>query len=208
MLRRCLLPPIPAHDLAANLLSQAADAILRRDFADAADLLRDSDLRPLEEHRNAVAGPINLSIHRRTKLPVFQRPLEERGRRMPTAAVGRGVLARDGYRCRFCGARTIVAGARKAFVKALPEVVRWGPRNKDCHFGLAVLAASIDHVVPFERGGTSDLDNLVTACNPCQYGRGQFLLEELDLEDPRAYAPLGDSWDGLTRLLPHRNTAL
>jgi hypothetical protein len=100
------------------------------------------------------------------------------------------------------------AGARKAFVKALPEVVRWGPRNEDCHFGLAVLSASIDHVVPFERGGTSDLDNLVTACNPCQYGRGHFLLDELELEDPRAYAPPGDSWDGLTRLLPHETASL
>jgi hypothetical protein len=55
-------------------------------------------------------------------------------------------------------------------------------------------------VLPFRRGGSNDLDNLVTACGPCQYGRGHWLLQECDLEDPRSYPPVKDGWDGLTRL--------
>ena len=80
-------------------------------------------------------------------------------------------------------------------------MVRWDNTNQGCHFELAVLAASIDHVVPFARSGNSDPENLVTTtCNPCQFGRGNWLLEEVELEDPRTYPPLIDSWDGLKRL--------
>ena len=200
MFRRCLLPPLPEHDLAADLLSGAADALLRHDLPQAANLLRESDLRPLEDYRNAVAGPINSAILRQASLPVYARAHETTGPRMPTLGVTKQLLARDGYRCRFCGSRVIVKEARRAFIKALPTVVRWNGTNRGNHFGLAVLSASIDHLVPFQRGGRNDSDNLVTACNPCQFGRGHWLLDEVELQDPRMYPPNVDSWDGLTRL--------
>jgi 5-methylcytosine-specific restriction endonuclease McrA len=200
MLRRCFLPPLPDHEIAADLLSQAADALLRGDLVQAADFLRGSDLRALEDYRYKVAGPRNPAIHRQMKFPVGARMRNSIGPRMPTARIKRQVLARDGYRCRFCGSRVIVNEARKAFVAVLPTVARWGNRNVECHYGLAILRASIDHVVPFQRGGSSDVDNLVTTCNPCQYGRVNWLLDEEELEDPRRYPPIIDSWDGLTRL--------
>jgi 5-methylcytosine-specific restriction endonuclease McrA len=205
MLRRCFLPPLPEHDLAASLLSQAADALLERNLLQAADLIRRSDLRFLEDYRYKVAGPLDPAIHRIAKFPVYARSSQTMGRRMPTMAVTREVFARDGYRCRFCGSKVIVKEARKVFINALPTVVRWAGTNRGCHFGLAVLSASIDHVVPFQRGGRSeDLANLVTACNPCQFGRGHCLLDEVELEDPTKYAPVIDDWDGLTRLRAFR----
>lgn len=45
-----------------------------------------------------------------------------------------------------------------------------------------------------------DEPNLVTACNACQFGRGQWTLEEVGFFDPREYPPFLDEWDGLTRL--------
>lgn len=200
MFRRCFLPPLPEHDLAADLLSRAADALIRHDFRLAAALLRESDLGTLEDYRYSIAGPRNPAIHRQTKLPVYARVPARSGRGTPTTRDAKQVLTRDGFRCRFCGTRVIVSEARKAFIKALPEVVRWDGTNKGSHSGLAVLAASIDHLVPFQRGGSNDLDNLVTTCNPCQYGRVHYLLNEEDLEDPRKYPPIIDRWDGLARL--------
>jgi len=50
-------------------------------------------------------------------------------------------------------------------------------------------------------GGTNDEGNLVTACWPCQFGRGAWSLEEVGLLDPRLRAPIKDGQDGLTRLL-------
>jgi len=207
MCRRCFLPPLPEHDCAANLLSKAADALLVGDLAQAETLLVKADLKPLEEYRYSIAGPINPAIIRQTKLPVFERLPSRRHSHMPTLAVTRQVLARDGYRCRFCGVRVVVKEAQKTFTAALPKAARWGPRNQDCHFGLAILRASIDHVVPFQRGGSNEPENLVTTCNPCQFGRGVFLLDEVELEDPRKYPPVIDSWDGITRLRGMRTAA-
>lgn len=52
------------------------------------------------------------------------------------------VLRRDGFRCRYCGAKA-------------PDV-----------------QLHVDHVVPRARGGSSDVANLVTACRQCNLGKG------------------------------------
>jgi 5-methylcytosine-specific restriction endonuclease McrA len=183
------------------LLAEAADALLNGHLDKAADLIRGSDLLSLEDFRYRIAGRLDPLIHGIATMPVYERISHPEGRRMPTAAVTRQVFARDGYRCRFCGSKVIVKEARMAFINALPTIVRWGSKNRERHFGLAVLSASIDHVVPFQRGGGSeDPANLVTTCSPCQFGRGHCLLDEMQLEDPRRYPPTVDGWDGLTRL--------
>lgn len=56
------------------------------------------------------------------------------------------VLQRDRFRCRYCGA----------------------------HGSETVL--HIDHVHPVSAGGTSDPENLVTACQSCNLGKGASLL--------------------------------
>lgn len=52
------------------------------------------------------------------------------------------VLARDGFACRYCG-------------RCAPEV-----------------RLHVDHVHPRSRGGSDELDNLVTACERCNLGKG------------------------------------
>jgi hypothetical protein len=200
MYRRCFLPPLPEHHRAADLLLHAADALLDGNLRQAEALVLEADFQALEDYRLAIAGPINPAIIRQAKPPAIPR-LPRKGRpRMPTGAIEKQVLARDGYRCRFCDTRVIVKEAQKAFTAAFPNAARWGSGNKNCHFGLAVLRASIDHLIPFQRGGDNCICNLVTTCNPCQFGRGYFLLDEVELEDPRKRLPIVDSWDGLTRL--------
>lgn len=56
------------------------------------------------------------------------------------------VLERDGFRCRYCG--------------ATPQDVQ----------------LVVDHVVSIADGGSSDMDNLVTACQPCNAGKGRHSL--------------------------------
>lgn len=51
------------------------------------------------------------------------------------------ILARDGFRCRYCGA-------------SAPDV-----------------RIDVDHVIPLFRGGTNDPGNLVAACFPCNSGK-------------------------------------
>ncbi len=65
------------------------------------------------------------------------------------------------------------------------------------------MASSLDHVVPHGRGGKNEDSNFVTACYCCQFGRGEWTLEEAELEDPRLREPVRDGWDGLSRLVAY-----
>lgn len=206
VLRRSFLPRIPEFDVAATLLAQAADAFISGDGARCERLLIEADLRPLRDFAYLLAGPINPAIHRQSKNPSYAPLPPSQLPRMPAVAETRRIFRRDGYRCRFCEARVIVKEARKVFERAFPLAARKGSTNEANHFGLATLAASIDHALPFRRGGTSDLNNLVTACMPCQFGRGRWTLEEVQIEDPRSFPPIVDDWDGLTRLVGFKNS--
>lgn len=206
MFRRSFLPRIPEFDIAATLLSEAADAYICGNHSLSEKLLIEADLRPLRDFAYRVTGPINPEIHRQTKNPSYPPIPRSELPRMPSATETRYVYLRDGYRCRFCEARVVVKEAKKIFEKAFPVAARKGNTNEANHFGLATLTASIDHLVPFRRGGTNDPHNLVTACGPCQYGRNQWTLEEVQIEDPRTYQPIVDNWDGLMRLVGFKNS--
>ena len=202
VLRRFLKTPIPEFALAADLLSDAADALVAGDLKTCGERLIEADLRPLRNFAFLLAGPISSEIHRQSAYPKFIPVPREDRPRMPSGADQLKVFARDGFRCRFCESRVIVRAAHRAFADALPSEARLGQTNETSHFGLSTLSASLDHLLPYARGGTNDPTNLVTACGPCQYGRVHWTLEEVQIENPLNYPPVVDEWDGLTRLMP------
>ncbi|WP_428378152.1 HNH endonuclease [Lichenicoccus sp.] len=57
--------------------------------------------------------------------------------------------------------------------------------------------AQYDHIVPHARGGRSDLENVYLTCAACNYGRGDFLLEDMDLIHPGLHCPRQGTWNGL-----------
>jgi HNH endonuclease len=59
------------------------------------------------------------------------------------------ILTRDGFRCRYCGARA-------------PDA-----------------ELQVDHIHPRSRGGRDNDDNLVTACRRCNVGKSAILLPQL-----------------------------
>lgn len=73
--------------------------------------------------------------------------LKQQERNRVTPRVRAQIIARDGSRCRMCGA-TAVGGAR----------------------------LHVDHVIPIDRGGRSTMDNLQTLCQECNLGKGNLLL--------------------------------
>ncbi|MBX3726106.1 MAG: HNH endonuclease [Xanthomonadales bacterium] len=206
-IRRSFLPPIPEFSQAAELLSLAADALLVNDLESCGDLLVRADLKPLREFSYLLTGPINPEIHRQSHNPVLTLVPKEGRPRMPSAARTMEVFARDGYRCRFCESKVIVKDAHRIFARFLPAEARLGDTNDANHFGLATLTATIDHLVPYSRGGDNSETNLVTACGPCQYGRNRWTLEEVGILNPFDYPPIIDKWDGLTRLLVLKSKA-
>ena len=124
------------------------------------------------------------------------------------AGVQRTVIDRDGYHCRFCGIPVIWQRAQRAMRDAYPETIRCGGRNVEKHTAFQTLALDFDHIIPRSRGGRNTLEDLVVSCAPCNCGRGNWMLEEVGVMEPRstqtdvrAISPAFSEWDGLTRVL-------
>lgn len=199
--RTCFLPPVPELDAAADLLSEAADALLMSRIERARELMRCADLPTLRDYALRIMGREDPWVHRRRGIGDLQPAQNKAGQRMPSAPMKGVLYARDGWRCRFCGCRVVTMSARDRMRRLLPGAIRVGVPAREYHAAFLALTAVPDHVVPHSAGGSNDLDNLVTACWPCNNGRGAYRLEELGLIDPRTRPPVVDAWDGLSRLL-------
>jgi hypothetical protein len=141
--RRCLLPPPPEMSLAADLLSQAADALLAQDRVEADGLVRGADLKPVCDYYDLVAGPTDSDVHRFRVVPGSPQTLQRREkRRMPPAVVSRRILARDGWRCRFCECRVLATRAVRHLRVELPEASCWPSTNSAKHCAIEALHVS------------------------------------------------------------------
>lgn len=127
-------------------------------------------------------------------------PVKERKPGRVSVALAREVLERDGYRCRYCQAPVVFNKELKKFQKIVGR--ENFPIMKDnliTHGITRVFYNSFDHVVPRSRGGSNDASNLVAACYPCNFGKADWTLKQLGLEDPRDRPVLEDlTWKGLT----------
>lgn len=200
--RKCFLRPIPAINEAAELLSRAVDAVLVGNETEAEKLIVAADIPDLWEYMQKLAASTTVEIHRFR--PIADAPEISRHKlkmRMPSKKVELDIFKRDGWHCRFCESPVIFKEARKHLNNLFPRAARWGRVNKDKHLGLAVLESTLDHLLPHSRGGDHSEINLVTACGPCQFGRGSWTLEEVGLENPMLRPPIHNDWDGLMRLL-------
>lgn len=87
---------------------------------------------------------------------------------MPRTPIAPGirwkVLARDGFRCRYCGAMG----------------------------GDAVLV--VDHAHPVARGGRNNIDNLITACEPCNQGKSDRLT--MSIPEVQEYVDTAETMTG------------
>ena len=106
---------------------------------------------------------------------------------MPNVNTKACVLVRDGFTCRYCGARLYLAQAIKVLDMHKPGQNRW-----DAHWQTEPLKsneATVDHVIPEDKGGHDTLDNLVACCVVCNSSKGK---------GERSLLPqsLDKSWDG------------
>lgn len=199
-MRRCLLQPIPELSLAAKFLDAAADALIQGKRQLAAELIVQADDPVIMDYTIRLVGKMSEEVHGRTKRPKCLPKNERHPTRMPTKKVQEAIFAHDGWRCRFCGSKVISRRARLTLIHHFPDEAHWVVKEFDRHSALYAMAASLDHVEPHGRGGTNETENFITACYCCQFGRGEWTLEEMELEDPRNFEPVIDEWDGLSML--------
>jgi hypothetical protein len=199
-MRRSLRDPIPELELAAKLLDAAVEAIFSEKAELGAKLIAAADLPEIRDYAISILGKMRVDVHRQVKRPKCLPVSERDPTRMPSKAEQDAIFARDGWRCRFCGTKVICKSARFALTKFFPIEAHWPSAEFQRHAALYALASSLDHVEPHGRGGKNDSANFVTACYCCQFGRGEWTLAEVELENPRDRNPMVDGWDGLTRL--------
>ena len=201
--RNCFLTPIPELDMAADLLSKTADALVATDYQTAREFLAQADMPVVYDYARKIMGANAPFIHRRRTVHIASPKGVKAEQRKPTALIKRTIYARDGWRCRFCGCRVVPNDARDKMRALLPGAIRLGPLARDYHAAFLALNAVPDHLTPRAAGGGNDLDNLVTACWPCNNGRGAYSLEEMGLIDPRSRPLIADrdEWDGLRLMM-------
>ena len=96
------------------------------------------------------------------------------------------VFARDNFRCRYCSFEVFPKKVFKQAHAALgAETLPLGRTNATRSGFYLMFVATLDHVLPWSLGGRTDESNLVTCCWSCNYGKANYTIEQLGLNDPR-----------------------
>lgn len=121
------------------------------------------------------------------------------------------VFCRDHWLCRWCGRPVVFAPAMKYLERHTRQQGYQGPLayfdprwRRDASPLLDHLAAVVDHVEAYSRGGADDESNFVTACNKCNMRKNSDPVEHFTTRSPRrpVKAKYGEPihWDGLSTL--------
>jgi 5-methylcytosine-specific restriction endonuclease McrA len=114
------------------------------------------------------------------------------------AKLQKQVFERDSYHCRYCGGKLISQEFLKTSIKRLNSpLFSRGETNLNTHGIIHLTWPVADHVIPWNKGGRTSLDNLVSSCAPCNYGKDGYTIEQLGLIDPLTRPAKISDWDGL-----------
>jgi hypothetical protein len=112
------------------------------------------------------------------------------------------VFHRDAYTCRYCGLKLLAKETLVAFEQAVgPQYFRTRGTNAQQHGIVHAFKIVADHVFPHKYGGKTSLENLVSACPSCNYGKYWYTTEQMGIDDPLSRQPTPFEWSGLASLV-------
>jgi len=95
------------------------------------------------------------------------------------------LFERDDLRCRYCNSQVL---SKKNFKKAHAvlgtDVFPLGKTNATRSGFYLMFVATLDHVLPWSLGGRTNEMNLVTCCWSCNYGKANFTVDQLGIDNP------------------------
>jgi 5-methylcytosine-specific restriction endonuclease McrA len=198
--KRCPLPPPKYFESCLDSFIEAYVLANQGKLIQAIETLkstRSEDLRQWFVEHGQMSG-----WHHRVKRLAYEKPKKFKGEietNKRIAPFEDEVYARDGYRCRYCQIRVVDFKVLKHMEKLVgsENFKAAGKGNKIRHGISLTFRATADHVVPISHGGRTTIDNLVTSCWNCNYGKYNALLCQMSLEDPGNYPTKNKlKWDG------------
>ena len=175
-------------DSVPDLIKQAIELTLGGELAQARTVLGSIDnQRLICERRMALRGR-----HARVfEAAIFKQQAESghRGcgrvhRRVAvSASSGLAIFKRDHFVCRYshCKRRTLYVPVLRALSTLFPDIIpyqnNWRPLED--HILYWTHATSLEHIVSFPYGGTSEPENLITACYQCNDVKNMLRASEL-----------------------------
>lgn len=116
--------------------------------------------------------------------------------------LARDVLERDRYHCRYCDVPVIYTDEANRLRDLFGgSYFKLSQDNDLAHGTLRAFYNSFDHVVPVSRGGQNKVNNIVTACYACNFGKANYTLYQLGLTDPFLNPIAYSDHDGFVSLL-------
>ena len=209
-MNNCLKEPIPEIYDAAKLLDAAVTAHLLEKYHLAEELILLADMPIIREWTESIwgIGGVYSQLKQRLGEPsTFDKDKRDLVR-MPNKSGEIALLERDGYNCRFCGIPVIRKEIREKLKEYYPRSLKWESKNINQHAAFQAMWVQYDHIIPHARGGETSLENMVITCGPCNYGRMNYLLEEVNITLPEIHLTKNSSWDGLERLLRNSKSPL
>jgi len=191
------------------LLRRAIECALQGHHQAARSVLASIDSQRLISERKA-ALRLRRTLLARTKIwghptgSATQRVTAQGLKRVPVpVSTMLATFQRDKFVCRYshCGKRTIYVPVLRALSALFPDLITYNSnwRPFEDHILYWTFGASVDHAIPFPHGGTSDPQNLITACYQCNDLKNMLLASDLGWTvgdiDP------DDDWDGLMAYL-------
>lgn len=186
----------------ARDIRTALEAYCTSDIAAAREIFKTTDSEEVTQYQKRVNDIKNARAAKFKKSATVIKGERVEKDRMPRTSIIHEIYERDMWHCRFCGNPVIHKSVIHYFSK-LDIGLRWGPNNVDKHRGVSPFFAVADHLIVHSIGGTNEKDNIVTACGPCNYSRGDLTLAQVGLLNPLDREPKVTipGWDGLRGLL-------
>lgn len=198
--KTCPLQPPKYFEESLNIFVSAFKAAETGDIAKARHFLartRSDELRDwYVEHGQMSGWKYRVKALKKSKPKKYTGPLEKN---KSFTKFESQVYQRDGYICRYCSIRVIDTKALLKMEKILgKKYFKVKGTNMQRHGVALALRATIDHVKPLTLGGRTNLNNLVTSCWSCNYGKLNATLKQLGLDNPFDRASKSKSrWNGL-----------
>lgn len=197
--------PLPTPDWFKNeikLFTKAVELVSNGNINDSIKILlkiKSADLRDWYCEHGQVSGRFRNKILKVTKpvktnlkLDLLRSPDKYR----------KEIFKRDNFTCQYCGIKVVPKELLEEYSKCVgKENFCTSGTNLKRHGIVLAFRANADHILPWNQGGKTNPENLITCCWSCNYGKAGYTTKQLMLKNPKNNNFKNSNWNGLVEYI-------